>query len=192
MRVIKSSQPGKLCGFCPPGTLILHGCSCLPAPGRGPWDQHLETWARSSAGHAELPGAGSRPPRPRVRSLTVSEELGASPRARTPAGVQHWPTWDRHFLTVSRDSWCLQTVQVLTGFTHRRICLNSNKNITRNQHEVENTARSSTMSVTYSRLIQPSLICLTMHLHLLWICYISFHTAWRWLPANPISHLFVS
>lgn len=76
---------------------------CLPAIGWWPWDQHLETWAQGSAGHAELPGARFRPSRLRLRSLTVSEELGASPRARTPAGVQHWPTWDWHFITILRE-----------------------------------------------------------------------------------------
>lgn len=157
MRVIKSSKPGKSHRFCPPGTVPLHGWFCLPATGWWPWEQHLETWAQGPAGHAELPGARFKPSRLRLRSLTVSEGLGASPRAKGSA-LTHLGLAFHHYVKRILDVWW---VQVLTGLTHRRIRLNSNKSITRNQHQVENPDRSSTMLVTYSRLIQPSLICLT-------------------------------
>lgn len=146
--------------------LTLRGCTRLPAAGGEPQGQHSETWARGSAGHAGLPRARSRLPRAQGEVLNCLRGAGRKPQGwESCCSSAHLPTQERHFLTpchaTSWCPWCLQAVQVFTGLSHRRIFLNSKESTIRNQHQLENPDRSSTMLVTYSWLIQPSLICLT-------------------------------
>lgn len=158
---MKSSQPGKTHGFCP---LDIVWVFASPRCWRRATRPAQWTWARGSAGHAGLPRARTRQRRAQV--LNCLRGAGRKPQGwESCCSSAHLPTRERHFLTpchaTSWCPWCLQALQVLTGLSHRRIFLNSTESTIRNQHQLENPDRSSTMLVTYSWLIQPSLICLT-------------------------------
>lgn len=160
---MKSFQPGKTWLLLPLNFSIAQ--YVFPATGWEPRGQYGETWAWGSVGHTELHRATSGPPRAQTEVLNCPRGDGRKSQCwDSCCGSVHLRTQERHFLTLSHEaSWCprcLQAVQVLTGLSLRRMCFNSNESITRNQHQLENPDRSSIMLVTYSWLIQPSLICL--------------------------------